>query len=174
MRMLTGNALVFAPAPAVPDHPPRVQTLQNFRCLVEERGVAEISLGHFAAAARQQRGVDVQLKVQPEESLCGGFAARLEDTHQCLSRGEMRRLGLIPQPIATRLRVRSGKPDAAAHAFDRAEHFAGLPPRPIQQQDVGRQRVMGPICRGGQRISMRVKNPYFAPGRDRMGREAGS
>ena len=114
----------------------------------------------------------MQFEVKPEAVFRRGLAHGLEDAHDRLGRGEMRRRFLIPQPVAARLRSRFRQADAAAHALDRAEHLAGLSPRAIEHEDVRALRLGGLGRRGRQRFAIGMEDPQLAVMSECLRREA--
>ena len=162
-----GGRLVPQPATVAP---PGVQSAERVRRFGEQRRVAEIPLGHFAAAPGKERRVDMQLEVQSQALFGRGVAYRPEDAHQRLGRGEMARLGLVAEPVAARRRCRVGQPHAAAECLT-PKHFPSLAPCAIEQEHVQARDCIGWAC-GRQCLAARMKNQELAAGSDRVGWKA--
>jgi hypothetical protein len=104
--------------------------------------MAEVSLGHFAAAAGKECRVDVQFKVESEALLRRILTHGAEDAHESLGGRELRGRRLVAKPVAARPVARVWQADASSHAFDGAQHLAGLSPRAIEQDNVRAERCI--------------------------------
>jgi hypothetical protein len=137
-----------------------MKTVEPIRSVGEEGRVAEIAFGHFSFAAGEERGIDMELEVEPKLKRGLRVTDRVQDRHESLGGGELRRVGLVAEPVAARLVghvVREA--NASAYGFDGAEHLVGLLPCAVEENDrSGRLRSR---CRRGEGITTGVKDPAF-------------
>jgi hypothetical protein len=151
-----------------------VESVNCCRSFGEQGGEAEIPLRHFPLAAGAKGRVDVEFEVEPKEMGCLVLTNSFEDSHEGLRRRELLRSGLIAKPVAAGFVVGIGQADAVPHALQRAEHFSGLPPGAVEQQDVLPRPVFSCCRRSLVRkwVTGRMEDPEMLASRQDTSRPA--